>query len=94
MNYVDLICEMLKIEKNQPFKIKGISDCWYKINDNCETEWDAGTNKLNWYIDRVILMQILSGCLEIEVPRRMTIEEIERELGYPIKIVESGCKCC
>ena len=87
MNYTKEICEMLKVEKNQPFKIKEVPDCWYRINDDCETEWDAGTNKVNWYVDRVVLMQILSGDLTVEVPRRMTIEEIERELGYPIKII-------
>lgn len=78
---------MLGTERNQPFRIKGISDCWYRINSECETEWDAETNKLSWYIDRVVLMQILSGDLIIEAPRRMTIEEIEIELGYPIKII-------
>lgn len=88
MNYVSLICEMLKVEQNQPFRIKGNTDCWYRINNDCETEWDAGTNQDSWYIDRVVLMQILSGILEVEVPRRMTIEEIERELGYPIKIIK------
>ena len=88
MNYVSLICEMLKVEQNQPFRIKEHSDCWYKINDDCETEWDAGTNQTSWYVDRVVLMQILSGDLKIEVPRRMTIEEVERELGYPIKIIK------
>jgi len=87
MNYTNLICEMLKIEQNQPFRIKGNSGYWYRINSDCETEWDAGTNQASWYIDRVVLMQILSGDLTIDVPRRMTIEEVERELGYPVKII-------
>ena len=88
MNYVNVICEMLKVEQNQPFKIKEVSDCWYRINGDCETEWDAGTNRVSWYVDRVVLMQILSGDLTIEVPRRMTIEEVERELGYPVSIIK------
>ena len=87
MNFADLICDALGVEKNQPFEIKEVADCWYRINSDCESEWDAGTNQINWYVDRVVLMQILSGDLTVEVPRKMTIEEIERELGYPIKIV-------
>ena len=81
MNYTKQICDILKVEPNQPFRIKENSDYWYRINNDCETEWDAGTDQVSWYIDRVVLMQILSGDLEVEVPRRMTIEEIERELA-------------
>lgn len=79
---------MLKVEPYQPFRIKGESGCWYRINNNCETEWDAMTNQKSWYVDRVVLMQILSGYLEIERPRRMTIDEIERELGYLVQVIK------
>lgn len=87
MNYTEQICKMLKVEPNQPFRIKEHSGLWYRINNNCKTEWDSGTNQKSWCVDRVVLMQILSGDLKIEVPRRMTVEEVERELGYPIKII-------
>ena len=101
MNYVNVICEMLKVEQNQPFKIKEVPDCWYRINNDCETEWDAGTNQVSWYIDRVVLMQILSGDLTIEalekqIPKKYSVTEYETfnggRLGVGYVIICSICK--
>ena len=88
MNYANLICKMLKVEVNQPFRIKEHPDFWYKVNSNCETEWDSGTNKRSWNVDRVVLMQILKGDLTVITPRQMTVGEIEKELGYSVKIID------
>ena len=88
MNYTEQICKMLKVEPNQPFRIKRESGYWYRINNDCESEWDCGTSQVKWETDRVVLMQILRGDLEIERPVRMTIEQIERKLGHLVEIVK------